>query len=630
MTTSIGSDVTRLVKLDLATGKELETLATDPRCDVGGVMVQPRHATIVQAVAFNYLRNEWKVLDPSIEADFAALRKLTHGDFAVVSRDRADRTWIVAYTVTTARSSTTSTTADARRRPSCSRTSPRSRSSSSRRCEPVVITRARRRSSCRELPHAARSGVPAKDLPMVLYVHGGPWARDSWGYNPDAPVARQPRLRGAPASTSAARPASARSSCNAGDQQWGAQDAGRPDRRREVGDRRRASPTRSASPSWAAPTAATPRSPASPSRPTSSPAAWTSSGRRTSRRCSSRSRPTGRRCARLCRPAHGRRWTRTRVLNQQMLAAVPRGPDPRAAADRAGRRTTRASTCASPTRSSAAMRAKSLPVEYVVYADEGHGFARPREPAGLLRPRRAVPGEVPGRPRRALRRGEGQLGGREVAVSRHLARSRRPAARGIGPPAFVVGGPDVRARERLPALSSRPRALHFPPRLLQRLLPRRLELVARVPRRQLRAVRDVEPHHGSRAACPRPRRRGPSRAGSRRSAGGSAAARYSASFCSPQPGGPADVVLARARSRAPARRRARSSAGRSGSSSPCRARARPPPRAAGRARPTTSRSSRSDLPLPITATSAVRPKTLPPSMLRSAAMRPSGNVGCAA
>ncbi len=27
-------------------------------------------------------------------------------------------------------------------------------------------------------------GVEPKDLPMVLFVHGGPWSRDAWGYNP--------------------------------------------------------------------------------------------------------------------------------------------------------------------------------------------------------------------------------------------------------------------------------------------------------------------------------------------------------------------------------------------------------------------------------------------------------------
>jgi dipeptidyl aminopeptidase/acylaminoacyl peptidase len=29
-------------------------------------------------------------------------------------------------------------------------------------------------------------GVPRKNLPLVLYVHGGPWARDNWGYDPTA------------------------------------------------------------------------------------------------------------------------------------------------------------------------------------------------------------------------------------------------------------------------------------------------------------------------------------------------------------------------------------------------------------------------------------------------------------
>ena len=29
-------------------------------------------------------------------------------------------------------------------------------------------------------------GVPAKGLPTVVFPHGGPWARDTWGYNPNA------------------------------------------------------------------------------------------------------------------------------------------------------------------------------------------------------------------------------------------------------------------------------------------------------------------------------------------------------------------------------------------------------------------------------------------------------------
>ena len=28
-------------------------------------------------------------------------------------------------------------------------------------------------------------GSDGKNLPIVVNPHGGPWARDSWGYNPD-------------------------------------------------------------------------------------------------------------------------------------------------------------------------------------------------------------------------------------------------------------------------------------------------------------------------------------------------------------------------------------------------------------------------------------------------------------
>jgi dipeptidyl aminopeptidase/acylaminoacyl peptidase len=28
-------------------------------------------------------------------------------------------------------------------------------------------------------------GVPAKNLPVIINPHGGPWARDNWGYNPE-------------------------------------------------------------------------------------------------------------------------------------------------------------------------------------------------------------------------------------------------------------------------------------------------------------------------------------------------------------------------------------------------------------------------------------------------------------
>jgi len=69
----------------------------EARCDVGVVTLHPE-THVVQAVGFNYLRSEWKLLDKSLEADFAALHKLNPGDLAGFGRDRADQKWVVAFT----------------------------------------------------------------------------------------------------------------------------------------------------------------------------------------------------------------------------------------------------------------------------------------------------------------------------------------------------------------------------------------------------------------------------------------------------------------------------------------------------------------------------------------------------
>jgi dipeptidyl aminopeptidase/acylaminoacyl peptidase len=179
--TSIGTDVTRLVKMDVATGKELETVATDPRCDVGGVMIQP-DTRAVQAVGFNYLRNEWKVLDPAIQADFAAIRKLTAGDFGITSRDRADKTWIVATTVSDGPVKWYLYDRGTKKATFLFSNQPELEKVQLAKMEGVIV-------DARDglgLPCylVLPAGVPAKNLPLVLYIHGGPWARDTWGYNP--------------------------------------------------------------------------------------------------------------------------------------------------------------------------------------------------------------------------------------------------------------------------------------------------------------------------------------------------------------------------------------------------------------------------------------------------------------
>ncbi|HEV2580978.1 MAG TPA: S9 family peptidase, partial [Ktedonobacteraceae bacterium] len=86
----------RLVKLEIATGNTT-VIAQDPDYDASSVMMHP-DTREVQAVAFVKDRLEWVVLDESIRADFDYIRTLHRGDFAVSSRDHADKTWIIAFT----------------------------------------------------------------------------------------------------------------------------------------------------------------------------------------------------------------------------------------------------------------------------------------------------------------------------------------------------------------------------------------------------------------------------------------------------------------------------------------------------------------------------------------------------
>ena len=93
---SIGRDTAAVVERNLATGAE-KAVASSPEVDAGNVLINPR-THLVEAVAFAPGRSAWTVVDPAVKADFEGIRKLHDGDFGVVNRDSADKTWLVAFT----------------------------------------------------------------------------------------------------------------------------------------------------------------------------------------------------------------------------------------------------------------------------------------------------------------------------------------------------------------------------------------------------------------------------------------------------------------------------------------------------------------------------------------------------
>jgi len=179
---SRGANAARLVLLDLSSRKT-EVLVEDPRYDVSGVVVHPdTHA--VQAAAVQRARTEWIVLDEAVREDFEALENLGRGDFSVTSRDRADENWLVAVDSDDGGASYHAYDRRAKRGEHLFDARPELADYALAKMEPVSFTS--RDGLEVEGYLTLPPGVAPENLAMVLNVHGGPWARDGWGYDPEA------------------------------------------------------------------------------------------------------------------------------------------------------------------------------------------------------------------------------------------------------------------------------------------------------------------------------------------------------------------------------------------------------------------------------------------------------------
>lgn len=179
---SLGRDTAAVVERNLATGAE-KVLAASPEADAGAFFVNPKKH-VVQAVAFSPGRQKWTVLDPSVKADFEGIAKLADGDFNIANRDYADATWLVAFTSDHGPVSYYAWDRTAKKGTFLFVHQPKLEGLKLAEMKPVVIKSrdGLNLNSYLTLP----VGVEPKNLPMVLFVHGGPWARDSWGYSSSA------------------------------------------------------------------------------------------------------------------------------------------------------------------------------------------------------------------------------------------------------------------------------------------------------------------------------------------------------------------------------------------------------------------------------------------------------------
>jgi dipeptidyl aminopeptidase/acylaminoacyl peptidase len=175
------------MSMNLKTQKET-LLAEHEQADGEGVYFHPVTKKPL-AVSFNYARREWKILDKSVQKDFDKLKTISDGEANVISGSHDNKKWIVAYLDDDGpvkyylwdRKAQKETFLFTNRKALEGKplTKMHARVIESRDGMPLV--------NYLSLPVASDpdgDGKPDAAQPMVLLVHGGPWARDSWGYNP--------------------------------------------------------------------------------------------------------------------------------------------------------------------------------------------------------------------------------------------------------------------------------------------------------------------------------------------------------------------------------------------------------------------------------------------------------------
>lgn len=174
-----------LMAMDLKT-KKSTMLAQNDKADISDVMMHPTERTL-QAAASTYEKQQWTILDKSIQPDIDYLNQVTKGSMEVISRSLDDKKWIVVYLKDNG----------SPRYYAYDRTKHHAHFLFASKkaldtvpltqMEPVIIPSRDgfKLVSYLSLPASIQkeNGRVTTPVPMVLLVHGGPHARDEWGYN---------------------------------------------------------------------------------------------------------------------------------------------------------------------------------------------------------------------------------------------------------------------------------------------------------------------------------------------------------------------------------------------------------------------------------------------------------------
>jgi len=186
MIDSRGRDKSALTLVDAGAGTHA-VVGESPKADVAGIIGDPVSKKVL-AYAAEYDRTEWTAIDPALNADFTFLKSQIPGEWELLSQTKDNNLWTLRIDNVTEPVKFVLYDRKARKLTTLFSARPKLEGA------PLAAMHARVIKSRDGLDLVSYltlpkdsdpdgDGVPAKPLPMVLNVHGGPWGRDSFGYN---------------------------------------------------------------------------------------------------------------------------------------------------------------------------------------------------------------------------------------------------------------------------------------------------------------------------------------------------------------------------------------------------------------------------------------------------------------
>src|SRR6476469_9707423 len=182
-TSNIGRDKAAVVTIDPRNGKELEKLYENPDVDVDALAYSKKRKGVTFA-AFDTWKTERKFFDKQSETMYKTLsEKLPGYEVEVVANDKAEDKFIVVASNDRSPGSRNLFDAKTATLTKLVDVAPWLKESELAPMKPVEY-----KSRDGLTIHAYLTlplGREAKNLPVVINPHGGPWFRDTWGFNPE-------------------------------------------------------------------------------------------------------------------------------------------------------------------------------------------------------------------------------------------------------------------------------------------------------------------------------------------------------------------------------------------------------------------------------------------------------------